>query len=158
MPVKLQAGREVSWDEVAEMAEKLAAKLLEGDAFDIVVGMETGGAYVAAMLKRMLNIPHMVALDVAARDGDYWLNGIGRLHPKSIRGMNVLCVDDGFNRGILLHELVEQVRGYGATAQPAAIIRIGSRAEEAGRLGDAIAVQHVSKNFSWPWKRLNQLC
>lgn len=146
-----------SWGEVELMAFELAKQVLETDKPDLIVGLETGGCYVAAMLKQILGVPHMVTLDVVHENEGYRLGGHAALSREAVNGLLVLCVNDGLRRGILLNELVIKTRHLGGIPLPAALIRIGDEAGDAGRLDDALTVHHIDRDLDWPWKRIEPL-
>ena len=127
---------------------------------DLIVGLETGGAYVAAQLKTLLRVRHMVVLDVVNEDGNYRLGSTVRLNPDLVVGRHVLCVDDSFYRGGLLAELHDVVVSMGGLPLQAAIARIrGPR--ELQSSPNMVFVDELPCGAggrpchpNWPWKRL----
>lgn len=150
-----------SWADVETFAHLLARRYKELQATppDVIVGLETGGAFVAGLLKPIMGVKHMVVLDVIAEGGDYYLGGLAQL--QDMGDAVVFGVDDGFRRGELFEQLGKAIRRVGATEQLGAFVRVDwFRPEEAHRRPSEELVDRImyvetvtnASGVSWPWK------
>lgn len=101
-----------------------------------IVGIHTGGLWVAEQLHQHLNNPHpLYALDICFYRDDYHNRGLtpkaqGSQLPHNLEGTHILLVDDVIMSGRTLRAAINELFDYGrpATVRLATLIDLGQRA------------------------------
>lgn len=116
-----------TWQEFEAACVELA-KMVKASGYqpDVIAGLETGGVFVAGMLKKLLGVETMVALDVVEVAGVYRLGGLAQLDRLRMAGKRLLGVDDGIRTGnLLLVEMPQLAARLGAELRCASMVGIG---------------------------------
>lgn len=104
--------RQLSWNDFEEQVKELSNNLPE---FDYIVGIETGGAFVAKYLSKITNKPVVYIKVSKYDDGKFWHNSpfVSIYSDLSVlRNQNVLIIDDHIFTGGTLTKTKDIIQQY----------------------------------------------
>ena len=102
----------LTWDDIAESIERLAASISESYEFETIIGILRGGLFVATLLSDILGIEEVHPLGIRSYTGVKERGEVKIYHWPSLPSMNgrrVLLVDDVSDEGKTLRSAVEKV-------------------------------------------------
>jgi len=102
----------VSWDEVEELVENLAGKIVSSYRFDLLVGVLRGGMIVAHLLSDILGIDEIYPVGCSSYTDIYKHSQVRVYHPliiDSLEDKSLLVVDDVADSGETLKTIVQKV-------------------------------------------------
>jgi hypoxanthine phosphoribosyltransferase len=106
----------ITWEDLDDLVARLAERLAEGPAPDVVLAISRGGLVPAGMLAYRLGWRNMLVGSVVVYD-DEGRPGDARFlefpHDEQLRGKRVIVIDEVWDSGTTIAAVVERIRAAG---------------------------------------------